>query len=87
MVQDTLDGHTKLGKGGVEAIAGDVLPQKLPEAIDQVEIRGVGRQEQQRDLEFLGQVLHPLRTLIADIVQHHEDGDGTVGMGHAELVE
>lgn len=42
VVQDTLDGDTKFRKGRVKAIAGDVLAQKLPEALDQIEIRGVG---------------------------------------------
>lgn len=87
VVQDTLDGDTKLRKGRVEAIAGDVRAQKLPESLDQVEIRGVGRQEQQGNVEFLRQFLHPMRALVAGIVPHHEDGDGTVGMGHTECVQ
>lgn len=85
MVKQVLDGRPKFAERGVEAVPGDVLPQKLPESLDQVEVGRIGGQEQQGNLKFLGEGLHAIGALLAGIVEDDEDGD--VGMRCPEFVE
>ena len=46
-----------------------LLFDKLPAACNQIQIGGVGRQEQQRDPQALGQILHQLATLLPGIIE------------------
>ena len=87
VVQNALDGRTKRRKGRVEAVPRHMFAKELPEALDQVQIRGGGGQKHQGDREFLGQFLHPMRTLGAGSVQHHKDRYGAVGMSRPEFLE
>jgi hypothetical protein len=44
VVQDLLNCGAKLGKGDVVAVARGLVFEELPEALDQVQVRRVGRQ-------------------------------------------
>ena len=60
---------------GVQALLFD----KLPEALNQIQIGRVGGQEQQLDAQPLRQTLHQRTPLIAGIVEH--DGERHAWMG------
>lgn len=67
------DRRTKRREGGVVGGAGGVLAQKLPEALNQVEIGRIGREKEQCNAQLGGQRLDDLGALIAGIVQHDQD--------------
>lgn len=71
-----LDGGLKLLKSGmVTPIDGRPLDE-LPKPFDEVQVRRVGGQEQQRDFQLRRQRLHRGVTLVASVVQHQRDRSG-----------
>lgn len=72
---------------GVRIVLGvqTLLFDKLPEAFKQMEMRGVGRQEQQLEPQALGQILHQLAALIPGIIQ--DDCEGDVRMGARQQLQ
>ena len=55
------------------------LFDKLPEALNQMQIRRVGGQEQQRDAQPLRQTLHQRAPLIAGIGEHDRERHSWMG--------
>jgi hypothetical protein len=70
--QDLLNRTAELRKGGVVAIARHLALQELPEALDQVQVRRVGRQIEQFDVECSGCLDHRRRTIVRRVIEHDE---------------
>jgi hypothetical protein len=79
VVEDVLDRGAKLGEGGVIAIAGHLALEKLPETLDQVQVRRVGWQKQQLDAQFLGSCLHWRGVVVGRIVEHQQETLAWIG--------
>jgi hypothetical protein len=66
---------------GIETL----LLDKLPEALDQIQIRRVGREEKKFNMQLSGQPLDEAAVLIAGIIQNK--GDGQIGKRSCQLIE
>ena len=64
----TIDCSTKASEGVVMTTIQDLFFGKLPQPFNQVQVWRIRRQEQQLDIQTLGQVLHQGTRLIPSVV-------------------
>ena len=74
LVEAAVDGVAEVGERFVVTTVKDIALDELPQAFDEVEVRRVGRQELQPDVERCGQSHDQRTVLIAGVVQHECDG-------------
>ena len=70
------NGFFEVWKRGIIAGMQAAFFHQPPEAFDQVELRRIGRQKQQFDVQVGGGLLHQPATLVPSVVQHHRDRHG-----------
>ncbi len=85
VVEDVLHGAPKGRKGGVIAIARHFALEVLPEALNQVQIRRIGRQIEQFDPQCLRCLRDWGRLIVRRVVQH--DQEPPPWIGGADLLE
>ena len=64
----TIDCSTKGSEGVVMTTIQDLFLSELPQPFNQVQVRRIRRQEQQFDIQTLGQVLHQDTMLVPSVV-------------------
>src|SRR4051794_30501094 len=72
-IERLLNGRSKFVKGRVVATVEGTTLGKLPQTLDQVQVRRVRWQEQQGDLQLFRQRLHGSVVLVAGVVQYQGD--------------
>ena len=75
-VEDFLDGGLKVSERRMVAPVECAAFDELPQAFDQVQVRRVRRQEEERDPQLFRRCLNGDVALIPGIVQHHRDRSG-----------
>lgn len=73
MVQQRTDGELEVAERGVVLRIQDLLLGELPQALNEVQVRGIRWQEEQLDAQGPGGRLDQFAMLISSVVQYHRD--------------
>jgi hypothetical protein len=74
VVEAAVDGAAEFGEIVVVATIESVAFDELPQSFNQIQVRGIRRQEQQLDVERRRQARHQYAALIAGVVEDQRDG-------------
>ena len=86
IVEEILAGYSEVAERPVIAIVEHLLFEELPKPLDEVEVRGIGGQEDELDAGLLQVRLNRLGAVVACVVADDVDAGG-VGIRQQDLIE